>query len=158
MTSKRPVASFLFFLAALWSIDVVFCSGSEATPGAREELPGHPVGGPAPQTEGVIPDISAGDKHQSNSEENAQLADEFVDDDSESRREDERPRTTKRLYTTKGSVRAATRNSSLTKAKLLSLAAVLLVSTLVVAFKGTLWAPEEDEESEEEDPQQAENN
>lgn len=148
MTSKRPVASFLFFLAALWSTDVVFCSGSEATQGAPEELPGHPVSSPDPQAGGVIPDISAADRLLSNLQAEAQLADEFVDEDSESRRGDERPRTTKRLYTTKGSVRAAARNSSPTKAKLLSLAAALLVATLAVAFKGTLWAPEEDEEEE----------
>lgn len=157
MTWQRPVASFLFFAVAsvaLWCTDVALCGGAEATDSQLV----HPIESPAPQGENVEPDVSAEDRHPSSVQEEVQASDHFVDgEETNSMRVAERPRTTKRLYTTRGTIRADSRRKTLTKVKLLSLAALLAAATLALAFKGKLWASEEDEESEEEDMKQPEN-
>lgn len=161
MASQRSVASFLFFMTALLtlrSIDVAFCGEAERSPKATQELAVDPVASPTPEAEGIVPDSLAEEELLINAQEEAQLGDSFMyedsDHDSDHRRMVERPITTKRLYTTRGTARADPRRNTLKTTKLLSVGALLLVAALAVAFKGKLWPSEDDEESDEEDERQ----
>ncbi|CDJ38782.1 hypothetical protein, conserved [Eimeria tenella] len=82
--------------------------------------------------------------------------DDFVDDSS-SRRGGDRPRTTKRLYTTKRSMRpgGSAASGQLAMGKYLSLALLLLVASVFMGFRTKLFPVEDEEEEEDEGEDEA---
>lgn len=74
------------------------------------------------------------------------------DEQNDTRPLEDRPRTTKHLYTTRRTnARGSTRAGGLSGAKLFSVLALLFMGALVYAFRGKIFGPEEEDEHDEEE-------
>ncbi|KAL8443076.1 hypothetical protein Emag_006103 [Eimeria magna] len=150
MSWLRPAAVVLLLSAALLALEGPYsslCSASaadEALPDALE------VEAPAEGEEAAFP-YDANENEPLSGEEDDE-ADGFLRDaagGAMDRPRDERPMTTKRLYTTRRTNQSASasRSQQLAKLKLAALGAVVLLAVLAVAFRGKFANDEEDDDS-----------
>lgn len=159
MTLQRPAAFVSFFLVvllALWGSDVALCQQGEAAP---ENVDGVQTAmATDAQVDDEASDAATDDKPLSPMPGEDDAEDNMPEDESTSARImdrplDERPRTTKHLYTTKRTMRTEVRraNRRAAAAKFLSLAIFLVAVAVAVVLKGKLSAGEEDDEDDEDE-------